>query len=42
MSQIKISTYQTILSKELRSLDSPFLIEIHKSKVKPCRDPFEK
>ena len=39
MSQIKISTRQTILSKELRNPDSPFLMEIRRSKVKPCRAP---
>jgi len=37
MSPIKLSTRQTILSKELRNPDYPFLMEIRMSKVKPCR-----
>jgi len=35
----KISIRQTILSKELRNPDSPFLMEICRSKVKHCRAP---
>jgi len=38
---MKISKFQnnqqTNLSKELRNPDSPFLMEICRSKVKPCR-----
>jgi len=30
---------QTNLSKELSNLDSPFLMEIRRSEVKPCRAP---
>jgi len=39
MSQIKICTSQTILSKELRNPDFPFLMEIRRSKDKLCRAP---
>jgi len=40
---MKISKFQnnqqTNLSKELRNPTSPFLMEIRRSKVKPCRAP---
>jgi len=43
---MKISKFQnsqqTNLSKELHNPDSPFLIEIRRITVKPCRAPLQK